>query len=143
MSRPVSAAREVDGVHRRLGAGVGEAPLGQAEAPRELLGDDDRAVGRGGEVGAQRRRARRRRATIAGLAWPMHIDAEAVVEVDVLVAVDVPDLRALAALEVDRARGRAPGTRRGRRRASPCGRARSTAPTAACARRSAWASRAR
>ena len=46
------AASEVDGVHRRLGAGVGEAPLRQAEAALQLGGDGDRAVGRGGEVGA-------------------------------------------------------------------------------------------
>ena len=96
-------AGEVDRVHRRLGAGVGEPPLRQAEAVGELLGDDDRAVGGGGEVGAEvdprlDRVADRRVGVADG-----H-DAEAVVEVDVLVAVDVPDAGALAALEVDRPR---------------------------------------
>jgi hypothetical protein len=95
------AAGEVDGVHRRLGAGVVEAPLGQAEAPRQLAGDDDRAVGRGGEVGAfvdpPLDRCPDRRVGVADAHHP-----EAVVEVDVFVAVDVPDAAALAALEVNR-----------------------------------------
>jgi hypothetical protein len=94
------AAREVDGVHRGLRAGVREAPLRQAPAAAQLLGDLDRAVGRGGEVRALVH------ALLDGLGdhrvgvADAH-DAEAVVEVEVLVAVDVPDLRALAALDVD------------------------------------------
>jgi len=43
----------VDGVHGRLGAGIGEAPLREAEAPLKLLGDDDRAIGGRREVGAE------------------------------------------------------------------------------------------
>ena len=95
------AAGEVDGVHRRLGAGVVEAPLGQAEAARQLLGDGDRAVGRGGEVGPfVDPRLDRGADGRVGVADAHH--AEAVVEVGVLVAVDVPDAAALAALDVDR-----------------------------------------
>ena len=112
------AAGEVDGVHRRLGAGVVEAPLGQAEAPGQLLGDRDRAVGRGGEVGAfVDPRLDRGADGRVGVADAHH--AEAVVEVDVFVAVDVPDAAALAARRCRSARGRSPGRRRGRRWASP------------------------
>ena len=88
MSRPVSAARDPDRVHRRLRAGVDEAPARQPEALRELLGDDDRVLGDGGEVRAEpdalahRRDDRRVRV-------PLHHRAEAVVEVPVAVAVDV------------------------------------------------------
>ena len=57
----------------------------------QLLGDDDRAVGRGGEMGTEidprLDRGADRRVGVADA----H-DAEPVVEVDVLVAVDVPDL---------------------------------------------------
>ncbi len=94
------APRQVDRGHGRLGAGVGEPPLGKAEAAAELLGDHDRAVGGGREVGAQvdprlDGRAHRR----VGVADAHH--AEAVVEVDVLVSVDVPDAGTGAALDVD------------------------------------------
>ena len=66
----------------------------------ELLGDDDRAVGGRREVGAEvDPRLDRRADGRVGMADAHH--AEAVVEVDVLVAVDVPDLRARAALDVD------------------------------------------
>ena len=96
-------AREVDGVHRGLGAGVGEAPLRQAEAAHELLGDDDRALGGRGEVrAAPGALAHRGHDGRVGVAHAHH--AEAVVEVDVLVAVDVPHVRALAVGEVDRPR---------------------------------------
>ena len=61
-----------------------------------------------GSVGAAKcvpvRAARSIASTIFGCAWPTTIDAEAAVEVDVLVAVDVPDVRALPSLEVDRVR---------------------------------------
>ena len=52
-------AREVDGVHRRLGARVREPPLRQPEAVGELLGDDDRAVGRARRSGCRRGGGRR------------------------------------------------------------------------------------
>ena len=97
------AAGEVDRVHRRLGAGVVEAPLRQAEAAGQLLGDRDRAVGGGGEVGAfVDPRLDRGADDRVGVADAHH--AEAVVEVDVLVAVDVPDPAALATLRDRRAR---------------------------------------
>jgi hypothetical protein len=100
---PGGGAREVDGVHRRLGAGVGEAPLRQAEAALELLGHHDRALGRGGEVrpapGALAHGGDDGR---VGVAHAHH--AEAVVEVDVLGAVHVPHVRALAVGQVDRPR---------------------------------------
>ena len=43
---------QVDRVHRRLGARVVEPPLRQAEPVGQRLGDDDRVLGRLGEVGA-------------------------------------------------------------------------------------------
>ena len=92
-----------DRVHRRLGAGVDVAPLRQAPAAGELLADDDRILGRRGEVGAELdplvHRPRDR-----GMGVPLHHRAEAVVEVEVLVAVDIPDVRALAPRQVDRPR---------------------------------------
>ena len=97
------AAREVDGVHRRLGAGVGEAPVGEAPAAAQLLRHHDRALGRRGEVRAlvhlRLDRGGDRRVRVADAHH-----AEAVVEVEVLVAVDVPHLRADAALDVGRPR---------------------------------------
>ena len=45
-------AHQVDGVHGRLGAGVAEAPLGQAEPAGQFLGHGDGVLGRLGEVGA-------------------------------------------------------------------------------------------
>ncbi len=95
------AAGEVDGVHRRLGAGVVEAPLRQSEAASELARHRDRAVGGGGEVGAfVDPRLDRVADGRVGVADAHH--AEAVVEVDVFVLVDVPDAAAAAAREVDR-----------------------------------------
>ena len=102
-SRPRRGAREADGVHRGLAARVQEAPLGQVEAPRELAGDDGRVRGRGGEMAAER-------VAIGdglgdrGVSVALHHAAEAVVEVAVLAAVDVPHLRAAAVAEVDRVR---------------------------------------
>jgi hypothetical protein len=95
------AAGEVDGRHRRFGPGVGEAPLRQSKAVAQVLRDDDRAVGGGGEVcalvvaGLDRLADHRARVTDAH-------HPEAVVEVDVLTAVDVPDQGTLAAIDVDR-----------------------------------------
>ena len=96
-------ARDPNRVHRRLRARVREAPLRQAPPARELLGDEDRIVGRHGEVRAEPHpfldRLRDR-----GMGMALHHRAEAVVEIDAPCAVDVPDVRALAALEVDRPR---------------------------------------
>ena len=96
-------ARDADRIHRGLGARVRVPPLRQAPAALQLVGDDDRVLGRGGEV----------RALLHALDDGLRDDrvrmaldhrAEAVVEVDHLRAVDVPDVRADAALEVDRPR---------------------------------------
>ena len=106
----------MDGVHGRLGAGVREAPLGQPEAPPQLLGDDDRALGRGGEVRAARRAGRDRGDDRRVGVADAH-DAEAVVEVDVLVAVHVPHARALAVRRGRSGAGRRPGTSSARRTA--------------------------
>ena len=96
-------ARDPDRVHRRLRAGVRVAPAREVPAPLQLLRDHDGVLGRGGEVRAERvalveRRADRR------VRVALDHRAEAVVEVVELVAVDVPDARAVAALEVDRPR---------------------------------------
>ena len=96
-------AGDADRVHRRLRAGVRVAPLRQPPAAGELVADDDRVLGRRREVRAQpvalADRLADRRMRVA-----LDHRAEAVVEVPHLVAVDVPDLRAGAALEVDRPR---------------------------------------
>ncbi len=94
-------ARDADRVHRRLGAGVVVAPPGQAEAPRELLRDDDPVLGGRGEVRAEPDalldRLRDRRVRV-----PLRHRAEPVVEVPEATAVDVPHRCAFAPLEVDR-----------------------------------------
>ncbi len=93
-------AREVDRVHRGLGAGVREAPVREAPAAAQLLGDDDRALGRRGEVRALVHPRLHGGGDDRVRVTDAH-DAEAVVEVGVLVAVHVPHLRAGPALEVD------------------------------------------
>src|SRR5256712_11764412 len=97
------AAGEGAGAGGRLGAWVCEPPLGLAEAPRQLVGDDDSVLDGLREVGA-------------ALDLPLdgvddlrvgvadHHDAEAVVKVDVFVAVHVPHKAALAVLDEDRLR---------------------------------------
>ena len=96
-------AGDPDRVHRRLRAGVRVAPAREAPAARQLLADDDRVLGRRGEVRAERV-ALLDRGADRGVGVALDHRAEAVVEVVVLVAVDVPDERAAAALEVDRPR---------------------------------------
>ena len=119
-------ARDADRVHRRLRAGVRVAPLRQAPAAGELLADDDRVLGRRGEVGAVLV-ALLDRAADRGMRVALDHRAEAVVEVPHLVAVDVPDLRADAALEVDRPR-LAQLVGGGDARRAPCRRARTSRP---------------
>ena len=97
------AAGDPDRVHRRLGAGVREAPLRQPPAARELVADDDGVLGRRREVRAGAVALVDRRAD-RGVGVALDHRAEAVVEVPHLVAVDVPHARAGAALEVDRPR---------------------------------------
>ena len=91
-------------IQRRLRPAVGEPPLRQPEALRQLLGDYRNL----------RDRLREMRAPGDALGDRLHDqrvgvaddhDAEAVVEVDVLVAVDVPDPAAAAVLDEDGLRG--------------------------------------
>ena len=91
------------GVERRLGPGVAEAPLRQAVALREVLGDRERLLRRLREVRALRD-APLDRLDHLRMRVSHHHHAVAVVEVDVLVPVDVPHVRALAAPHVDRVR---------------------------------------
>ena len=137
---PLEAARDPDRVHRRLGARVREAPLGQPEAPRQLLRDDDPVLGRRREVrpqpGALGDRLDDRRMRVAH-----DHRAEAVVEVPELAAVDVPDARALRRARGRSATGRARGTRTERRAASPRARARTCACDSCVASSRRFASR--
>ena len=118
-------AHQVDGVHRRLGAGVAEAPQRLAVALGQVVGDDDGVLGRLGEVGALADpladRRDDRRVVVAG-----QRDAVPAVEVGVLVAVDVVQLRAVAVAQPDGVRlgdlpagRRAAGQRGGPSRTSP------------------------
>ena len=98
-------AHEVNRRHRGLGAGVGEPPQRQPEAAGQLGGDGHDVRHRLGEVcargGTRRDGGDDRRVGVAG-----ERGAEAVVQVDVLGAVDVPDPRPLPALDEHRARRR-------------------------------------
>jgi hypothetical protein len=100
---PRERAGNADRVHRRFGAGIAVAPLRQPEPSRELLGHDDRVLGRGREVRSQPEplleRARDRRVRVA-----LDHRPEGVMEVAQLVAVDVPDPLTAAVGEVDRPR---------------------------------------
>ena len=87
------AARDADGVHRRLGARVAEAHEIGAEALLDLLGQRDAVLDRERVAGAVRdavlERLGQDRVRVAG-----GEDAEGHVEVDVLVAVRIADARA-------------------------------------------------
>ena len=87
-------------VHGGLGAGVREAPERQAEPSRELLGHDDRVLGRLREVGAATDPLGDGpddcRVRVAD-----RVDAVSTVEVDVLVAVHVEHARPLAPVDPD------------------------------------------
>ena len=93
-------AGKVDRVHGGLGAGVGEAPQRKVEATGQLTGYPDGVLGRLREVRAathpvaDRFDDRRMR-------MPGNGSAVAAVHVDVLVAVDVVDLRAAAVAHPD------------------------------------------
>ena len=86
------AAGDADGVHRRFGARVGEAHQVAAEAALDLLGQDDAFLDREGVAGAVRdalaQHVREERVRVAG-----GEHAEGHVEVDVVVAVGVPDVQ--------------------------------------------------
>ena len=89
---PGHRPHQVDGIHRRLGARVAEAPQGQPEALPEQLGHHDGVLGRLGEVGAERHPVAHRRHDRRVAVTGQH-RAVAGVEVDVLAAVDVVHLR--------------------------------------------------
>ena len=109
------AARQPNGVEGRFGTAVGEAPLRLLEAARQLLGDD-------GVVGHGLREMRAAGGTFVDrlddqrVGMPDHHDAEAVVKVDILVAVDVPDPAAFAVIDEHRLGRR---VLEGRRHAAP------------------------
>ena len=94
-------AHQVDGVHGGLGAGVAEAPPGQTEPAAQLLGHDHRVLGGLGEVGSQTDPA------FDGLddgrvgVTDEH-GAVTGVEIDVLHAVEVVDLRTPAVADPHR-----------------------------------------
>ncbi len=90
---------EANGVERRLGAGVGEPHLGEPEPTRQLLCHPQRGLARSGKVSTTARRLTDRIGD-HGVGMTHHHHPEAVVEVGVLVAVDVPHLRTLAVGDV-------------------------------------------
>jgi len=96
-------AHQVDGIHGGLGAGVGEPPAGQAEAAGEFAGHRDGGRGRLRELSAlgdlRGDGLLDGRVSVAGQGG-----AVAAVQVHVLVAVDVVDLRAVAVAQPDRLR---------------------------------------
>ncbi len=96
------AAGQADGGHRRLGAGVGEAHLlGARHRSLDQLGDLDLDLGGRGEQGALRRRFANRlhdaRVRVSQRQRPIRHHP-----VDVLVAIDVVDAGARAALDEQR-----------------------------------------
>ncbi len=116
-------AHQVDGVHGRLGARVGESPLRQAEPAAQFLGHDHRVLGRLGEVRAEPG-LRADRLDHGRVRVPGQRGAVPAVQVDVLVAVDVVDLGAAAVAQPDRLRdGDLPAGRHpaGQRPAGPGG----------------------
>lgn len=86
-------AGDADGVHRGLGTGVREAPLRKAEALGELVGDHEIVFVGEGEMRALREAVGDGLADL-GVRVTLDHGAEAVVEIVVLVAIHVPDLRA-------------------------------------------------
>ena len=94
-------ACDPDRAHRRLRARVGEAPAREPEAPGQFLGHHDRVLGGRGEVSAAPE-AFAHRCSDGRMGVALEHRAEAVVKVEVLVAVDIPDALPLAVTEVDR-----------------------------------------
>jgi hypothetical protein len=102
---PGEATREAHRVQRRFRSAVGEAPLRLLETLRELLRHLD-DVWPGLREVCTEPRPLRDRLDDQRVRVPDHHDAEPVVEVDVLIAVDVPHAAALPALDEDRLRRR-------------------------------------
>ncbi len=88
-------AHQMHGIHGRFRSRVVEPPQGQVEPSGQLAGDDDRVVGRLGEVSAlgdaTLHRLDDRRIGVTG-----DHDAVSAVQVDVFGAVDIPDTRTSA-----------------------------------------------
>ncbi len=97
---PGQRPRQMHGVHGGFGARVGEPPQGQVEAPGQLAGDPDRVLGRLGEVRAAPHPVADRRDD-GRMCVSGNGSAVAAVHVDVLGAVNVVDLRALAVAHPD------------------------------------------
>ncbi len=116
---------QVDGVHRRLGAGVARTATAAGRTARPASSATTMASSVGWAKWVPARPAPATAATMAGWAWPASDDAVAAVEVDVLAAVDVVDLASRAVGDPDRlrvgdlpVRGRAAGEVPGARRCS-------------------------
>ena len=100
---PRSATGEADRIHGGLGARVHETPAGEAPTRCEVLSNDVGVLGWCSEVRAESD------APVNGLGddWmrmPLHHAADAVMHVEVLAAIDVPDVLPLSAVKVDRPR---------------------------------------
>ena len=94
------APRQADGVHRRLGPGVGEPDALEPESSAQLFGQRHRRFGGHRELGAGPGRALDG-GHDARVGVARRGRTEAVVEVEVVPAVDVPHLGSAAAREVD------------------------------------------
>jgi hypothetical protein len=100
LGTPGDRPHEVDGIHGRLGSGVGEPPQREAESPGQLLGHHDGVLGGLGEVGAPGHPGADRLDDLGMSVTDRH-DAVAPVQVDVLESVGVVDLRALPMADPD------------------------------------------
>src|SRR5207302_632361 len=96
---------QTNGIERGLCAAVGEAPLRLCKATMQLLSHDDVVCDRLREMRAPAD-LRFHRGDDRRMRMAPHHDTEPVVEVDVLVAVDVPDRASLPAIDEHRLRGR-------------------------------------
>jgi hypothetical protein len=95
---------QAHGLERRLGPGVAEPPEWEPEALRDVLADLVELRGGLREVGAEARALLDRLHDLR-VGVPDHHRAVAEVVVDVLVAVEVPDVASLAAVDEDRVWG--------------------------------------
>ena len=135
-------AGDPDRVHRRLGPRVGEPHLLEPEAAAELLRERDRDLGGRGEVGAGARGAVDRLDDLRVGVADDHAP-EAVVVVDPLPPVDVPDLAPRARGRRRAGTGRRPGSSTPRRGAATAWRARTAPPTPGSRRSASWSPRPR
>ena len=108
---PGVGPHQPDRLERRLGAGVGEAPQRQLEPIGQVLADHIQILRRLREVGAAGRLLLQRLDDL-GVCVPDDHGAVAQMEVDVLVAVDVPEAVTPSAIGEDRVRRRVLPARR-------------------------------